>query len=47
MKPKHLNFAFGTTDDTSPSVLRKEFVSASLLGNYGQIDGMVHFFQVQ
>lgn len=47
MKSKHLNFAFGTTDDTSPSILRKDFVSASLLGNYREINGMVHFFQVQ
>lgn len=47
MKSEHLNFAFGTTDDTSIPVLRKGFASASLLGNYIEIDGTVHFFHAQ
>lgn len=47
MKSEHLNSAFSTTDDTGTSVLRKGFASASLLGNYTEIDGMVHFYHVQ
>lgn len=47
MKSKHLNFARGTTDDTSASALRRGFVNASLLGNYIEVDGMVCFSHVQ
>jgi len=47
MKSKHFNFAFSATDDTSASVQRKGFVSASLPGNYIEIDRMVHFYHVQ